>query len=76
MICGIYRIKNLINEKSYVGQSTNIEKRWNKEKTSAFNKNYASYDYPLSRAFRKYGIENFSFEVIEECSKEELDEKE
>ena len=34
------------------------------------------YDYPLYRAFRKYGIENFSFEVIEKCFLEELNSKE
>lgn len=73
---GIYKIENLINGKKYIGQSTNIEKRWNKEKTGAFNKNDSAYDYPLSRAFRKYGIENFSFEVIEECPRDSLNEKE
>lgn len=64
MICGIYRITNKINGKKYIGQSVNIEKRWTNEIASAFNENSTSFDYPLSRAFRKYGIENFSFEVV------------
>lgn len=73
---GIYKITNKINGHSYVGQSRNIQKRWTNEKGAAFNKNDKSYNYPLSRAIRKYGLENFSFEVIEECSEEELNVKE
>ena len=37
---------------------------------------YSCYEYPLYRAFRKYGIENFEFSVLEECSSLELNEKE
>lgn len=73
---GIYKITNTINNKSYIGQSTNIEKRWNKHKTIFTRKKECEYDYPLYRAFRKYGLENFSFSVIEECKVSELDEKE
>ena len=73
---GIYKITNLINNKSYIGQSVNIEKRWNNEKRCAFIESDKSYNYPLSIAFRKYGVDNFLFEVIEECSQEELNEKE
>lgn len=73
---GIYKITNLITNMSYIGQSTNIQKRWNDEKRRAFIKDDNSYNYPLSKAFRKYGIENFTFEVLEECSQEQLNEKE
>ena len=73
---GIYKIENLINGKKYIGQSIHIEKRWATEKRDAFNEKKASYHYPLSKAFRKYGIENFSFEIIEECLQEELNDKE
>lgn len=58
---GIYKIQNLINGKIYIGQSKNIEKRWLRHKTTAFNKNDHSYNLPLYRAIRKYGLENFSF---------------
>ena len=69
---GIYKITNKINNKSYIGQSINIESRW------IHHRNYPiKYSrYPLYLAFEKYGIENFNFEVIEECSCGELDEKE
>ena len=73
---GIYKITNLTNNKSYIGQSVNIQGRWTNECTRAFNPNSNSYNTPLSRALRKYGINNFSFEVVEECAKDELDTKE
>lgn len=73
---GIYKITNLINNKVYIGQSVFIEKRWNKHKTAGFNLNAHEYNYPLYRAIRKYGLENFSFSIIEECLREELNKKE
>lgn len=73
---GIYKITNIINGKSYIGQSTNIHRRWQAEIADSNNINCHSYDYPLMRAFRKYGIDNFKFEIIEECRSEELNQKE
>lgn len=74
--CGIYKITNLINGHCYIGQSYNIEDRWAKEKNRAFNPNAKEYNTPRSQAFRKYGLENFSFEILEECNISELNEKE
>lgn len=76
MTVGIYQIANLINGKLYIGQSNQIEKRWANHKIAAFNINDKGYHYPLYRAFRKYGIENFSFTILEQRSLEELNEKE
>lgn len=73
---GIYKIENLINSNKYIGQSKNVQQRWNKEKRVAFQEDAHEYDYPLSKAFRKYGVENFSFEILEECSQEQLNERE
>ena len=73
---GIYKIENLINGKVYIGQSTNIKRRWDSHKSTAFNPSSEDYEYPLYRAIRKYGLDNFSFEVLEECKKENLNEKE
>ena len=73
---GIYKITNLVTNMSYIGQSINIQQRWREEKKRAFLENDSSYNYPLSRAFRKYGIDNFTFEVIEECSQEQLNDRE
>ena len=74
--CGIYLITNLVNQKKYVGQSVNILRRWRNHKADSKNIASSCYEYPLYRAFRKYGIDNFSFEIIEECSPMELDIKE
>jgi len=73
---GIYKITNQINNKSYIGQSKDIKKRLNKHKSTCFNPSDNHYEYPLYRAIRKYGIENFTVEVIEECKIEELNQKE
>ena len=73
---GIYKITNKINGKCYIGQSINITNRWKRHKNTAYNPNNESYDSPLYQSFRKYGIENFSFEILEECSKELLNSKE
>ena len=68
---GIYKITNRINQKAYIGQSVNIEKRWSRHKRSI-----QIQDYPLYRAMRKYGLEQFSFEVLEETLVSELDKRE
>ena len=73
MSCGIYKIENNINHKVYIGQSTNIELRWRHHRSPNSS---IRLIYPLYRAIDKYGIENFSFDIIEECKKEELDERE
>ena len=73
---GIYKITNITNGHSYIGQSSNIEQRWNNHKIAAYNPNDRGYEYPLYRAIRKYGLQMFSFEVIEQCSQDLLNERE
>ena len=70
---GIYKITNKINNHAYIGQSTRIEHRW-KEHKSPYNWNRESKK-PLYLAFQKYGLENFIFEVLEKCEKEQLNKK-
>lgn len=68
---GIYKITNP-KGKIYIGQSVNIEERKNQYK-------YLS-KYSLGRkifnSIKKYGFENHIFEILEECSLEQLDERE
>jgi group I intron endonuclease len=75
MTCGIYKIENLIDHKCYIGQSINIEERWKIHKKTIHGCE-DEYNYPLYRAIRLYGLENFDWSIIEECSKEELNDKE
>lgn len=60
----VYKITNKINDKCYIGSSIRIYHRWNEEKNNAYNQKSKSYNYPLQCAFRKYGLENFSFEIL------------
>ena len=60
----VYKITNLINKKIYIGSSNNPERRWKEHKANSKNKNSIAYNYPLYRAFRKYGVKNFYFEII------------
>lgn len=69
MSCGIYKITNTINNKVYIGQSINIEDRWKKHK-------YAKDGFAIHQAIQKYGVDNFTFEILEECPKELLDNRE
>ena len=73
---GIYKIENQINHKCYIGQSRDIQVRWRDHILTSKNHKSEGYHYPLYCAFRKYGIDNFSFEVLEECLIEELNDKE
>ena len=73
-ICGIYKITNNLNGKCYVGQSIDIYKRWREHKNAAYQNH--QFAKPLYRAFRKYGIENFTFEILQKCKRCHLDERE
>lgn len=75
IVCGIYCIKNLINNKCYIGQSQDIMRRWRKEKSVLSGKNPA-WNAHLQSAWKKYGKENFEFSILEECPIENLDERE
>ena len=73
---GIYKITNLCNGKIYIGQSNNIYRRWKDHRCNSKNTNSADYDSVLHRAFRKYGVNNFSFDIIEECNLKDLNDRE
>ena len=66
---GIYKVTNKINGKVYIGQSVDIGRRWRQHMT-------AKDDIYFHKAIQKYGVENFEWEVIEQCKKKDLDERE
>lgn len=65
----IYCVTNKLNNKSYIGQSVNVEKRW---KDHTDNLNYSYKKFAFQNAIVKYGPDNFIWQVIEEF--ETLDE--
>jgi len=73
--CGIYKITNQTNGLCYIGQSVDIAKRWKDHAKCGLG-----IDTPvknkLYKAMQEDGLENFSWELLEECSKEDLNEKE
>ena len=71
-LCGVYKIVNNINSKVYIGQSINIKARW-KDHINSLNRKDSRCTL-LQRAWNKYGQENFSFEILELCSEDMLDE--
>lgn len=74
---GVYLIRNKINQKSYVGISKDIIARWKGHIYESRCPTQKGYDKALYRAFRKYGIDNFSFEILEECQTiDEMNERE
>ena len=74
---GIYKVIYLPESKVvYVGQSINIEGRFKQYKKYYNNPKELGYNSHFYRTLRKYGIDNFQFELIEECSVEELNDKE
>ena len=71
--CGIYKIENLITHKVYVGQSIHIFQRWREH---FHHDNMPWVHSLLYDDFAAYGIENFSFQILELCEEEQLNERE
>lgn len=76
MNCGIYKITNLTNNKVYIGQSVNIKERFRHHRRAIFDINSPSYNYPLYKAIRKYGLDNFEFSIIENVEQLYLNDRE
>lgn len=69
---GIYKVTNTINGGLYIGQSTHIERRFMEHRAPC----NLSRNYAISKAFKEFGVHNFTFEVLELCEKELLCERE
>ena len=70
---GIYKITEKENPKMfYVGKSNDIERRFKEHKT----KTYEQSRIPFDGYIKEKGIDSFTYEILEECSIEELSERE
>lgn len=76
LVCGVYKITNLETKEVYVGQSVDIVERWKQHCKNALGVGTSSATNKLYSSMQKYGLYNFTFEVLEECKSNELDEKE
>lgn len=72
--CGVYKITNSINKEFYIGSSVNLSSR--KAIHFSMLKNNKHFNSHLQNSVNKYGIDNFKFEIIEECEKFEVRTKE
>ena len=74
-VSGIYKITHIESKKSYIGQTTNIKDRWR-----THLKRGLGIDTPITNKFYNSMMQlkpwNFTWEVIEYCPKEQLNEKE
>lgn len=73
-IIGVYKITNIVNNKVYIGSSINMKKRSNEHFCMLKNGNHHSSK--LQKAYNKYGKQSFIFELIEECDKNIITERE
>lgn len=74
-ITGIYKITNQENNKCYIGQSVDVAKRWKDHAKCGLGID-APQGNKLYKEMQEIGIWNFSWELLEECPREQLNEKE
>ena len=63
-IYSIYKSTNLITGKKYIGFTVSFFKRKNQHKYESFNKKCSGYNSYFHKAIRKYGWNNFNWEII------------
>jgi group I intron endonuclease len=67
---GIYRIRNTVNDKVYIGQTSNLAARW---RTHRHRLRAGTHDTAhLQAAWHKYGERSFVFEILQPCEVEDL----
>lgn len=74
-ICGIYKITNKINGMCYVGQTKNFSDRFKQHIKRGLGAEAATQN-KLYPAMKEFGVENFTFEIVENCDSSELNERE
>lgn len=72
---GIYKVTNIKTNEIYIGKSTTVATRWQNHTKSAFGLEGVA-DSQFQRALKKYGVQNFTWELLEEVPKDKLGERE
>lgn len=74
--CGIYKITDTESGRAYIGQSSDIRNRWANHLKTALGVDGGAAHARFHDALGDIGIENFTFEVLEDCGKDKLNERE
>ena len=74
-ICGVYKITNQKNNMCYIGQATSVSTRWKEHAKCGLGID-TPVNNKLYQAMQKDGIYNFTWELLEECDRSLLNEKE
>lgn len=72
---GIYKITRLKTGEIYIGKSTDVKKRWSEHAKTAYGVGSIAHSI-LHTTIKRDGIENFTFELLEEVPKDKLTERE
>ena len=72
---GIYKITRLKTGEIYIGKSTDVKKRWGEHAKTSYGVGSIAHSV-LHTTIKKDGIENFTFELLEEVPKDKLTERE
>ena len=74
-VSGIYKITNQKTQQCYIGQAVDVAKRFKDHAKSGLGIDTPANN-KLYKSMQEYGLINFSFELLEKCTKDKLNEKE
>lgn len=66
---GVFQIRNTVNQKIFVGSSTDLDAIWNRIRSELKFGNYPNID--LQKDWNSFGEENFVFEILSEIKQED-----
>ena len=72
---GIYKVTNIKTNEIYIGKSTNVATRWVNHTKSAYGLEGVA-DSQFQRALKQYGVQNFTWELVEAVPKNQLTTRE
>ena len=73
-ISGIYKITNTVTGDFYIGSSKDVKRRWIEHKKPSMLKKCPNN--PMYRDMKKYSVDKFDFQILEEVEIDRLKEKE